>query len=61
MRNSSNHNRNIFSSQNAKLTLAILLALLALGITLLNALRSAYPIGYAGLYTLMFESIAENG
>ncbi|MEE4194063.1 MAG: hypothetical protein V2J07_02585, partial [Anaerolineae bacterium] len=33
----------------------------ALGITLLNALRSAYPIGYAGLYTLMFESIAENG
>ena len=39
----------------------VLLALLAFAITLINALRSAYPIGYAGLYTLMFEGIAENG
>ncbi len=61
MRNFSNHNRNMFSSQNAKWTLAILLALLALAITLTNALRSAYPIGYAGLYTLMAETIADNG
>ena len=33
----------------------------AFAITLINALRSVYPIGYAGLYTLMFEGIAENG